>query len=110
MVDRLDILVAEIFDCVGGSVKRIVVQEDKLVILCDMQIELKDIGVEILAVHARLEREHRVFGHDSAARAMCGNERGISSYIRIDLAAVSHCRRRPRHERGIHADKDDYNS
>lgn len=33
MVDGLDILVAEIFDGVGGSVKRIVVQEDKLVIL-----------------------------------------------------------------------------
>ena len=41
---------------------------------------------------------------------MCGNERGISSDIRIDLAAVSRCRRRPRHERGIHADKDYYNS
>ena len=52
MVNGLDIFVAEIFDGVGGSVKRIVVQEDKLVILCDMQIKFKDICIEILAVHA----------------------------------------------------------
>ena len=42
MVNGLDILIAEIFDCVGGSVKRIVVQEDKLVILCDMLLLFLD--------------------------------------------------------------------
>ena len=52
MVNGLDIFVAEIFDGVCSSVERIVVQEDKFVVLCDMQIELKNIGVEILAVHA----------------------------------------------------------
>ena len=105
VVDGLDILVAEVFNGICGSVESIVTQKYQFVVLGYMQIKLKDIGVEILALHARFERKHRVFGHYSAARAVRRNKRGVRSDIGVCFPAVKHRLGRPRHERGVHRDK-----